>query len=128
LLVAPEVFPEQLIVGHHNVRHVGCTNNIFPAIFELYPDIVIFDYDYIGRDLEKILRRIQTNKFYNKIKIHCYKSVPNTKVDGFLKVLGVDQFIYREDLVKVQKSKPVSNTISSIVPASIINLVASVSN
>ncbi|MGH7237412.1 MAG: hypothetical protein ACREGF_02655, partial [Candidatus Saccharimonadales bacterium] len=92
------------------------------------PDLIVFDYDFLGRDLEKILRRIQTNKFYNKVKITCYKSDVNYKVDGFLKVLGVDQFIYKEDLVKTQRPKAVSNTVNSIIDTSIIKLVASVSN
>jgi hypothetical protein len=128
LLVAPEVFPEQLIAGYAYVKHVSSPANIFPSIFEFNPDLIVFDYDFLGRDLEKILRRIQTNKFYNKVKITCYKSDANLKVDGFLKVLGVDQFVYKEDLVKAQQPKKVFSNTSSIIDTSIMKLVASVSN
>ena len=128
ILVAPEIFEEQLIAGYANVKHVSSAINIFPAIFKSYPDLIIFDYDFLGRDLEKILRRIQTNKFYNKIKICCYKNAPNEKTDSFLKVLGVDQFIYQADLAKAEKHKTVLNTVNAIIDTSIIKLVASVSN
>lgn len=128
ILVAPEIFQEQLIVDYTNVKHVTSTVNIFPSIFESYPDLIIFDYDFLGRDLEKILRRIQTNNFYNKIKICCYKSEPNGKTDSFLKVLGVDQFIYKADLARAQKQKTVLNTVNDMIDNSIIKLVASVGN
>jgi len=128
ILVAPEIFEEQLIAGYANVKHVSSAVHIFPSIFECYPELIIFDYDFLGKDLEKILRRIQTNKFYNKIKIYCYKNDLNEKTDGFLKVLGVDQFIYKADLAKAKKSKTVLNTVNAIIDTSIIKLVASVSN
>jgi hypothetical protein len=128
LLVAPENFDDQLIAGYANVKQVSSIVNIFPSIFESYPELIIFDYDFLGRDLEKTLRRIQTNKFYNKIKIYCYKNDPNDKTDSFLKVLGVDQFIYKADLAKAKKSKPVLNTVHTLIDTSIIKLVASVSN
>jgi len=128
ILVAPEIFQEQLIAGYTNVKHETCITHIFPSIFEFNPDLVIFDYDFVGKDLEKILRRIQTNKFYDKIKIFCYKNDRSRKTDSFLNVLGVDQFIYKEDLVKVQKGKTMLNTVNSIIDTSIIKLVASVSN
>ncbi|MDR3693127.1 hypothetical protein [Mucilaginibacter sp.] len=128
IVVAPENFDEQLIAGYVNVKHVYSAANVFPAIFESYPELAIFDYDFLGRDLEKILRRIQTNKFYNKIKIYCYKNDPNEKTDSFLKVLGVDQFIYKADLAKTQKQKTVLNTVNAIIDTSIIKLAASVSS
>ncbi|WP_295673456.1 hypothetical protein [uncultured Mucilaginibacter sp.] len=127
-LVAPEIFDEHLIDGYTNVKHVSVANNLFPSIFESYPELIIFDYDFLGKELEKILRRIQTNKFYNKIKLCCYKNDPNEKTDSFLKVLGVDQFIYKADLAKVQKQKTVLNTVNDMIDTSIIKLVASVSN
>jgi len=128
ILVAPEIFQQQLIAGYNNVKHVQGVNHIFPAIFECQPDLIIFDHDYLGRDLEKILRRIQSNKFYDKIKIFCYKNDPHEKTDSFLRVLGVDQFIYKTDLTKAPKSKTVLNAVNSIIDTSIIKLVASVSN
>lgn len=128
ILVAPDIFPEQLIANYNSVRHVNSISHIFPAIFELTPDLVVFDFDFMGKDMEKTLRRIKANKFYDKIKIFCYKSDPHTKVDGLLKVLGVDHFIYKEDLVKAPKGKSVLNTMNTIIDASIIKMVASVSN
>lgn len=128
LLVAPDNFNEQLVAGYTNVKQVAATLHIFPVIFELNPDLIIFDYDFMARDLEKILRRIQVNAFYNKIKIFCYKNDPNAKTDSLLKALGVDQFIYKEDLVKAPKSKTILNTVNAIIDNSIIKLVASVSN
>jgi hypothetical protein len=128
ILVAPEIFPEQLTTGFMKVKHVSAVINIFPAIFEITPDLIIFDHEFMGKDMEKTLRRIQSNKFYNKIKISCYKNSANTKADDLLKVLGVDHFIYREDLAKQQKSKSVFNAVQSIIDTSIINLVTSVSN
>jgi hypothetical protein len=128
LIVAPENFQEQLISDYTNVKQISSAQNIFPSIFELNPDVIIFDHEFLGRDLEKTLRRIQTNKFYDKIKIYCYKADHNTKTDSFLKVLGVDGFIYKEDLVKAQNNKTVLHTVNSMIDTSILKLVASVSN
>jgi hypothetical protein len=128
ILVAPESFPDQLTANFDTVKHVISTSNIFPSIYELNPDLLVFDYDFLGGDLEKILRRIQVNKFYNKIKIFCYKNDANTKTDSFLKVLGVDEFIYKEDLTKAPKGKTVLNAVNAIIDNSILKLVASVSN
>lgn len=67
---------------------------IFPIIHELQPTGIVLDYDFLGTDTEKILRRINSNPFYSKIKVYCYKSRPHSKVDGLLLALGVQQFIY----------------------------------
>lgn len=129
ILVAPELFPDQLIHGYQNVRHVRVAGNLFPAIFEFNPEILIFDHDFVGaKDMEKILRRIRANKFYHKIRIHCFKNERSEKVDGLLKVLGVDHFIYREELLKDKKPNSVLNTVNSIIDNSIVGLTASVSN
>ena len=129
VLVAPELFSEQLISGYQRVRHVRIPGNLFPTIFEYNPDLLIFDHDFIGaKDMEKILRRIRANRFYHKIKIHCYKSEPSEKADSLLKVLGVDRFIYREELLKEKKPHGMLNTVNSIIDHSIISLAASVSN
>jgi hypothetical protein len=88
------------------------------------PDVIVFDYDFMGRDFERTLRRIQTNKFYHKIKICCFKNSPNTKVDSFLKVLGVDHFVYRDELLTAEtKNKSLLNTFSSVIDASIVKWV-----
>jgi hypothetical protein len=82
----------------------------------------------MGNEMEKIVRRIKINKFYDKLKICCYKSAPNDKTDSLLKALGVDTFIYRADLEKSQKSKTIINSFNTIVDATLMQLVASVSN
>jgi len=129
ILVAPEIFPEQLLRGYSNVKQVGTISSLFPAIFEFNPDIIIFDHDFVGsKDMEKTLRRIRVNKFYDKIRLHCFKADHSEKTDSLLKVLGVDHFIYREDLVKHQKPHNVLDSVSSILDNTIIALSASVSN
>jgi hypothetical protein len=128
ILVAPDIFPEQLIVDYHNVKRVSSVNCIFPSIFELNPDLIVFDSDFVGKEMENTLRRIKANKFYHRIKIFCYKNTPDEKTDSLLKALGADHIIYREDLVKNPKSKNLFNTVNSIIDTSIIKLVASISN
>ncbi len=129
ILVASEIFPEQLIRGYSNVRHVGVLGGLFPAIFEFNPDLIILDHDFVGsKEMEKTLRRISANKFYNKIRIHCFKAQRSEKTDSLLKVLGVDLFTYREDLLKEQKPHGVLSSVHSIIDHSIIALTASVSN
>jgi len=129
ILVASEIFPEQLLRGYSNVRQVSGITHLFPAIFEFNPNMIILDHDYIGlKDMEKTLRRIRANKFYDKIRIHCFKTERSEKTDSLLKVLGVEQFTYREDLLKEQKSHRVLSSVHSIIDHSIIALAASVSN
>lgn len=127
LLVAPDVFPDQLLTDYKNVKHVAAISGIFPSLFEWNPSVIIFDYDYIGQDIEKILRRIKINRFYDKLKICCYKSAPNTKTDSLLKALGVDHVFYQEDITR-QKSKTIFNGIGSMFDTSIMKWVASVSH
>jgi hypothetical protein len=126
LLVAPDIFPNQLLTDYTHVKHVSAASNVFPSIYELSPDIIVFDYEFMGKDLERTLRRIQVNKFYNKVKICCFKNTANEKTDSFLKVLGVDHLIYREDLGESTKNKSVLNTFNSIIDASIVKWVINV--
>ena len=126
LLVAPDVFPDQLINNYPHVKQVSVLNRVFPAIYQLNPDMIILDYDFIGADIEKIIRRIKANKFYDKIKICCYKNAPGIKAEGLLKALGVDHFIYKEDLVKSSKNNRVTSTVNSIIDASILKWAGSV--
>ncbi len=127
LLVAPDLFPDQLLVDYESVKHVNEISNIFPALFELNPNLIILDYDFIGNDIEKILRRIKINRFYDKLKICCYKNVPNEKTDSLLKALGVDQFLYEADFAKTQKNKTLINSFNSI-DAAIMRWVPGISN
>ena len=110
LLVAPEMFPVRLLVDYKNLKHVTSAAEIFPSVFDLKPDIILFDYDLMGNNLVNVLRRIQVNKFYRHIKIWCYRNKPNEKIDSFLGVLGVDHFIYKEEIEK-PASTPVMNVL-----------------
>jgi len=80
-----------------NLVHISCINRIFTTIHEHQPDGIILDYDFLGPDMEKTLRRLMSNQFYKSIKIYCYKTKPHTKVDELLKALGVQQFIYAQE-------------------------------
>ena len=92
LVVAPEISSYQLTADSENVRHIHALNNIFPSIYELNPNLIVLDYNFISKDMEKIVRRIRTNTFYSKIKICCYKSKVEPKADSLLKAIGVDFF------------------------------------
>ncbi|TFF35214.1 hypothetical protein [Mucilaginibacter psychrotolerans] len=126
LLVSPKAFPAELTAGYKSVRQVAAQTAIFPSIHELKPDVILFDYEYLGAELEKVLRRLQSNNFYRNIKICCYKNKEHTRVDGLLKVLGVNHFFYQEDLEKVTKSKAALNAVNSVLDASLVSWVAGV--
>ena len=126
LLIAPGIFPDRLLAGYDNVKHVSVTSNIFPNIHNLKPDVIFFDHAYVGNDLEKILRRLQTNTYYKNIKICLYKDTESVKADDLLKVLGVDHIIYNHDLQKTPKSKAALNAIYSLIDASLIRWVAGI--
>src|SRR6185437_7130669 len=104
IIVAPDVFPDQLLDDFENVKHIQSVSSIFPALFELNPNLIIFDCDYVGNDIEKVIRRIKVNKFYSKLKICCYKSARDEKADDVLKALGVDKLFYRDDFNTKQKN------------------------
>ncbi|MFD0794824.1 hypothetical protein ACFQZX_14450 [Mucilaginibacter litoreus] len=126
LLVAPDTFPDQLLAKYNNVKHIAAAASIFPSIHELKPDVILFDHAHMSDGFEKVLRRLQTNSFYKKIKICCYKRTESVTADATLKVLGVDHMIYHEDLQKVSKSKATLNSINNIIDASLIKWVAGV--
>jgi hypothetical protein len=128
LLVAPNVYPDRLLADCRVVKHISAVAHIFPSLFELNPDMIIFDYDYVGEDIEKVLRRIRINKFYSKLKVCCYKNHPNIKTDGLLKALGVNYLFYPEDYADTEKSKTALNNIGSIFDSSILKWVAGVSH
>jgi hypothetical protein len=94
LLIIAEAATDIVIPAKKCMVRVSDIHRIFPAIHELQPAAIILDYDFLGSDSEKILRRLTSNPFYSKIKIYCYKSRPHSKVDSFLTALGVHQFIY----------------------------------
>ena len=111
LLVAPAIFPVRLLEDYKSVTHITSAAEVFPSIFNLKPDIILFDYDLMGNNLVNVLRRIQVNKFYSHIKIWCYKNKANEKIDSFLGVLGVDHFVYKEEFETRPESKKIMDVL-----------------
>ncbi len=126
LLVAPDNCPRRLSAEYDYVRHIADASRIFPVIFEMKPDLILFDYGYIKDDLERMVRRLRMNKFYNKTKICCYKLKPNTQTDELLKAIGVNYFIYPEDLLTENAEKV--NIFTAILDASLMRVLAKVAN
>jgi hypothetical protein len=126
LLVAPQAFPDQLLAEYDNVKHISVIASIFPSIHELKPDVILFDHAHMSGNLERVLRRLQTNVFYKHIKICCYKRTESITADATLKVLGVHHMIYHADLQKTSKSSAALNAINNLVNASLVKWVAGV--
>lgn len=125
LLVAPNIFSVQILANNKQIKHISCVDRVFPAIYEMAPHIIVFDYDYLNQDMEKILRRIRTNSYYNKIKICCFKSGPNRRIDEFLKVLGVNHVIYKDELHNASKST--ISHVKSILDSTVTELLVTAS-
>jgi hypothetical protein len=128
LLIASEASSPQLTADYKNVRHVHALNGIFPAIFEQSPNLIILDNNYLATELEKIVRRIRTNSFYSKIKICCYKAKAEITKDGLLKAIGVDYFIYEEELRAAQKSSNIAELFTKIVDRSVLSMPMNTAN
>lgn len=128
LLVAPEVSSRQLTANYENIMRIHAVNRIFPAIYESNPNLIILDYNYVIKDAEQIIRRIRTNNFYNKIKICCYKTKAEPKKDGLLKAIGVDYFVYQEELQAAQNSKNIAGVLGELLDLSVLGLMPSASN
>jgi len=128
LLIAPQIPSNQLTTGYENVMHIHAIDRVFPSIYELNPNLIVFDYNYVSKDVEKIVRRIRTNNFYNKIKICCYKTKAEPKADSLLKAIGVDYFVYQEELKAAQKSKNILNIFSVLLDTSILGLASNPTN
>lgn len=125
LLVAPNIFSVTLLASNKQIRHITSVDRVFPSIYDMIPNLIVFDYDYLSNDMEKILRRIRTNPYYNKIKICCFKSSPNRKIDEFLKVLGVNHVIYKEELHN--PTKAAISHVKSILDSTVTDLLVSAS-
>ncbi|HTD99258.1 MAG TPA: hypothetical protein VK668_08210 [Mucilaginibacter sp.] len=125
LLVAPNIFSVTLLASNKQIKHITSVDRVFPCIYEMIPNLIVFDYDFLSEDMEKILRRIRTNPYYNKIKICCFKSSPNRKIDSFLKVLGVNHVIYKEELHN--PTKAAINHVKSILDSAVTDLLVSAS-
>lgn len=125
LLVAPNIFSVQILASNKQIRHVSSVDRVFPCIYEMTPTLIVFDYEYLDKDLEKMLRRIRTNPYYNKIRICCFKSSPNRKIDEFLKVLGVNHVIYKDDLHN--PTKETMSHVKSILDSTVTELLVNAS-
>jgi hypothetical protein len=97
LLVSPTNFSVPMLAGKKVIRHVTTLDRVFPAIHEDQPNIIVFDYDHYNEGMEKVLLRLRGNKFYNKIKIYCYKSTPDQKTDAYLRELGANFVVYKSE-------------------------------
>ena len=128
LLVAPEISDSQLSAEYENVTHVHALNRIFPSIFEINPNLIVLDSKYLATEMEKIVRRIRTNNFYSKIKICCYKNKVEPKADSLLKAIGVDYFIYEEELRTAQKNNSITSMFTELVDRPVLSLLINASN
>lgn len=125
LLVAPESFSKQLLDTNEEVRHVVQTEKLFPVIFDYNPELIVFDYDYLGADFERILRRIRTNTFYKRTKICCYKPKAERKVDSLLSTLGVNYFLHEPAAKKVEEATSnftLPEAISKLFQSAVLNV------
>lgn len=125
LLVAPNIFSLKLLASNKQIKHITSVDRVFPAIYEIAPHVIIFDYDYLNTDMEKLLRRIRTNTYYNKIRICCFKSTANRRIDEFLKVLGVNHVIYKDELHN--NSKAAISHVKSILDSAVTDLLVNAS-
>ena len=121
LLVAPNVFSVELLSTNKQIRHITAAGSIFPSLYQMNPNLIVFDYDYLSQEMENIIRRIRTNPYYNKIKICCYKTKAERKTDSLLTVLGVNYIFYHEDMKKPIVKHQI-NQIRAILDASLLNL------
>ncbi|GAA4336549.1 hypothetical protein GCM10023149_45500 [Mucilaginibacter gynuensis] len=96
-------------------------------MFEVKPDMILFDYEHVKNDLERIVRRIRMNAFYKKTKICCYKLKAHTGTDELLKAIGVNNFVYPEDLLNNPAEEKV-NIFTAILDASLMRVLAKVAN
>lgn len=128
LLVAPKAFSVELLPSNKETRHVNTVEKIFPAINELKPNLILFDQGMLGKESEKVLRRLKSNNHYSRIKICCYKAKYEPRADDMLKCLGVDTFIYQADLDEQAKKqgKNIAGAIGDAIEASVMRLVSTV--
>jgi hypothetical protein len=111
LLVSPTSFSMPVLAGKKVIRHVTALDRVFPAIHEEQPNIIVFDYDHYRDGMEKFLLRLRGNKFYNKIKVYCYKTDVDQRTDAYLRELGADFVVYKTE-----------STVTNIAPASTENI------
>ncbi|RVT98161.1 hypothetical protein EOD41_17470 [Mucilaginibacter limnophilus] len=124
LLVAPDNPPRRLAAEYQHVTHVSDVSRLFPVIFELKPDLILFDYSHVKKDIEPLVRRLRMNTFYKKTKICCYKPDAHTATDELLKAIGVNYFVYPENL-STESTEQV-NIFTAILDASLMRVLAKV--
>lgn len=107
--------------------HINTIARIFPAIHELQPGSIVLDYDFIGSNTEKVLRRLTVNPFYSKIKIYCYKSRPHTREDSLLQTLGVQYFIYAEDEKQAKQQPTTVKALGEMLEGAVVKSLADAS-
>lgn len=115
LLVAPHVVGLEVLPNNKVFKHISTVPAIFPSIHDIKPNLLILDYDYLVKDIEKILRRLSTNIAYKNIRICCYKNKWHSKVDPFLKTLGVDHIFYAEDMKDEVTRKSAFDAIGNVI-------------
>jgi hypothetical protein len=79
------------------IFRVDTISKVFPVIFANKPDLIFIDYDCFCKETENLIRRIRTNRFYDSMKICCFKDSKEIRTDTLLKAIGTDYFIYRKD-------------------------------
>lgn len=121
LLVAPDVLSVEVLSSNKQIKHLTSAKSIFPVIYDMKPNLVVFDYDYLSKDIEGILRRMRANAFYDKIKICCYKTKSNTKIDSLLKTIGVNYVICKEDFVENTPAKALSKSLTDLIDRSFMH-------
>lgn len=128
LLVAPEAFSVERLSSNKETRHINAVEKIFPAIHEMKPNMILFDQGMLGKESEKVLRRLKSNNHYTRIKICCYKAKYEPKADDMLKCLGVDTFIYQSELDEQAKKqgRNIAGAIGDAIEASVMRFVSSV--
>lgn len=115
LLVAPQIVGLDVLPNNKVFKHISTAATIFPSIHDIKPNLLILDYDHLVNDIEKILRRLSANPSYKSIKICCYKNKWHSKVDPFLKTLGVDHIFYAEDMKEEASRKNVFDAIGNVI-------------
>ena len=113
LLVSPRMLSDQALTVAKSIKHITDVAHIFPAIYEMKPDLIIFDTDFIGEDIGKIIRRIRANSFYDRTKICCYKSSFKLSEESLLRTLGVNDVVNARE-IEEQKSNSFAFAIHSL--------------
>jgi len=125
LLVVSSTTSAVPVPSNKKVIHITDATRLFPAIHQHQPDGIILDHDHLSANTERVLRRLNANPFYHKIKVSCYKSKPHTKVDDLLKTLGVQKFIYAEDTKsQLNQAETAVNKLSEILESSVMGSLA----